>query len=106
MNVWSRSFLERCCATDEIIADGENVVEISLKEGAVFDRVSGEDLRKIASSLVQLCVIASHEGGAAFKMGWYWCCPIWSVPLILNVFRGARTYDLVGPRVYAECGVL
>ena len=106
MKSWSRCLVERCCTTDEITADGKSVVELSLKEGAVFDRVSGEDLRKIASSLVQLCVVASHEGGAAFKIGRCWCCPIVSVRLILNVFRGARTFDLVGPGVYAECGVL
>ena len=52
--------------------DGKNVVELSLKAGATYDRVSGEDLRKIAASLVQVCVVASHEGGAAFKIGRYW----------------------------------
>ena len=71
MKLWSRCLVERCCTTDEITADGKSVVEISMAEGGVFDRARGHDLRAIASALVQVCVVASQKGGAAFKIGWY-----------------------------------
>ena len=89
----------------KITADGKSVVEVSHVEGAISDRVSGQDLRLIASSLVQICVTGKNEGGMAIGIGRYKRCPIGSVPSMLNVFRGTKTFDLVGPGVYAECGV-
>ena len=105
MIFWSRCLVERCCTTNENTADGKSVLQLSLQDGSDFDQVSGQFLRKIAASLVEVCVIESHEGGAVFKIGWYWRHPIASVRLISNVFRGARTFDLVDPGVYAECGL-
>ena len=71
METRSRYLVERCGTTDEITVNGKSVVQISHKEGAISDRVSGQDLREIASILVQLCVVGENEGGAAFGIGRY-----------------------------------